>query len=220
MALGVDVTKDGYLDLPASEMGNPTSSKRIDYGLLEDKGAKFKDPNNPTIFTLHKLGPLEPMVYVDDQRWRLPVDGKPRNIALDSAKGIGPHQIEFRFESNWNQLPNENESNFKRFDWKLEARIPGGGFVRNRSDYAFEAPESGYEEKIIIDYPKDAPNWEKLVNRRYFVRFPDGTHGRIRFGISGDSDRSPLLMTSWMNLKPGSRNLASEKKDGTGIFDD
>ena len=192
----------------------------IYYGLSDDKGKRYKDPGKPIVFTLHKLGPLEPMVYVDDQRWRLPVDGTVKNIALDSAKGVGPHQIEFRFTTEWGTLPKDNKINFKRFDWKLEVRIPGGGFVRNRSDYAFEAPESGYEETIIIDYPKDAPKWEKVVNRRYFVKFPDGTHGRIRFGIHGNSATAPLLMTSWMNLKPGSRNLASEKKDGTGIFDD
>lgn len=218
--IGVSVTKTGHLTFPASEEGRPASTKVLEYGLLEDKGSRFKDPTKPTVFTLYKLGPMEPLVYFDDQRWRLQVDGTPRFVSLDTKNGTGPHQIEFRFTSNWNQLPNENASNFKRFDWKLEARIPNGGFVSNKSDYTFDAPESGYNETIVIDYPKDHTKWEKTVNRRYFVKFADGTYGRIRFSIDGDSDRSPLLLTSWMNLKPGSRNLASEKKDGTGIFDD
>ena len=218
-SLGVSVTKNGHLDLPPSESGKPTSSKNIGYGLLEDKGARFKDPNKPTIFILHKLGPLEPLVYIDDQLWHLPVDGTPRMIALDTKKGIGPHQIEFRFMSGWSQLPPGKRFG-KLFDWKLEMRVPGGGFCRNKSDYTFEAPESGYEERILIDYPKNAPDWRKFAKRRYFVRFSDGTRARIRFDISADSDRSPLLMTSWMNLKPGSRNLTSEKKDTTIMWDE
>lgn len=220
LAMGVQVEKTGYLTLSDLGFERPASGRRIEYGLDGTGGARFKDPNNPTLFTLHKIGPLEPMAYVEQKLWSLPVDGSPRNIALDSKEGKGTHQIEFRFTSGWSQLPKDNSINFKSFDWKLEARIPGGGFCKCPSDYAFDAPESGYQETLSIDFPaKLDRQWKRTAYRRCFVKFADGTHARIRFGIDGGtaSDYGPLSMTSWMNLKPGSRNLASDRKDGFGM---
>ena len=217
LAMGVQATKAGYLTFSDLGFEKPTSSRRIEYGLDGTQGACFKDPSQPTLFTLHKIGPVEPMVYVDEKRWRLPVDGTLHRIALDSQDGAGPHQIEYRFRSAWNQLPQVGSSNYKRFDWSLEARIPGGGFLKNDSDYNFEAPETGYMESIRFSYFATMPQeqWKRLRLGRHFVKFADGTFARIRFQIDGASDASDgaLLMTSWMNLKPGSRNLASADKD-------
>ena len=222
LSIGIEVTKEGYLTLGDRGLDKPASSRSIDFGLSDTKGKQFKDPNSPTLFSLHKIGPVEPLVYIDDRRWRLAVDGTPRKIALDSEKGIGSHQIEFRFLSDWNKLPMDNEINSKRYDWSLEAHIPGGGFIKNGSDYNFEAPEDGYVETIKFEYAASMPQeqWKRSRNERYFVKFADGTHGRIRFSIDGSSDMSPLLMTSWMNLKPGSRNLASSIKDATEMRDE
>jgi hypothetical protein len=219
LSLGIYVTKEGYLDYYGGDTDKPVSSRSIDYGLLDSKGSEFKDPKYPTLFTLHKLGPLEPIVYVEERRWRLGVVGTPREIALDSNDGLGGHQIRFTFTSNWNQLPKDNEINDKRFDWFFEARIPGGGFIKNDSDYNLEAPEFGYSETLKFEYPATMPKetWKKFRYGRYFVKFADGTHGRIRFCVDGDSDAHPLSMTSWMNLKPGSRNLASPLRDTTMI---
>lgn len=220
LAMGVETYKEGYLTYSDLGFEKPASAHRIEYGLDGTKGARFKDPQHPTRFTLYKLGPLEPMIYVEDTNWRLPVDGKPRQIALDSVKGVGAHQIEFRFTSDWNQIPSGKRWG-KQYNWSLEASIPGGGFCKMGSDYSFEAPESGYEEKIGIGYPVNTPagQWQKAAYGKYFVKFADGIYGRIRFSIEGDSDMSPLMMTSWMSLKPGSRNLASDKKDATVWFD-
>lgn len=222
LSIGILVTKEGYLTLGDRGLDKPASSRSIDFGLSDTKGKQFKNPNSPTLFTLHKIGPVEPLVYVDERRWRLAVDGTPRNIALDSEKGIGSHQIEFRFLSDWNQLPKNNEMYGKRFDWSLVAHIPGGGFIKNGSDYNSEAPQDGYLETIKFEYGASMPveQWKRSRSERYFVKFADGTHGRIRFSIDGSSDMSPLLMTSWMNLKRGSRNLASSIKDATVMPDE
>jgi hypothetical protein len=50
-----------------------------------------------------------------------------------------------------------------------------------------------------------------IKNGRYFLKFADDTYGRIHFKIDGASDSRPLYMESWLNLKPGSRNLATDK---------
>jgi hypothetical protein len=161
---------------------------------------------------LLKIGPTEPLVYVDKRRWTLTVDGTPRKIALDSEKGAGSHQIEFRFWSDTaiRDLPGNNA--YTLFDWSFEILVPGGGLVWDKSDILFEAPETGYKESIRYEYTATMPRekWERVRYGRYFVKFADGSFGRIQFNIDGGSDRSPLYMESWLNLKPGSRNLATE----------
>jgi hypothetical protein len=220
LAMGVVIRKQGYLEMPDFGLENPASSRRIEYGLDGSGGKRFKDPNNPTLFTLHKIGVLEPIMYIDDGAWHLPTDGNAKCISLDSIKGEGIHQIEFRFDTDWAKIPKDSDALFGVFNWKLELKIPGGGFVRNKSDFAFEAPEFGYEEKISFTHPINEPNWEKGDGGRYFVRFSDGAYARIRFSICANSDTRQLLMTSWLNLNTGSRNLNSDKKNGGVMMDE
>ena len=209
------VRKTGYLTRTDLTPSKPTSTRLVESALDDPNGERLKDPGKPVLFTLHKLGPMEPLVYVKKHRCRLPVDGTPKHIALDSEKGQGPHRIEFKFTTEWAKFPKDSDALFGMFDWKLEMRIPGGGFAKSKSDYLFEAPAEGYEESIRIDQPKSSPNWAKMCGGRYFVKFADGTYGRIRFTIEGYSDTSPLMMTSWLNPQPGSLNLTSDKMDGS-----
>jgi len=173
---------------------------------------RYKDKHKPILFTLHKLGPMEPLVWVDNKRRKLPVDGTPYIIALDSENGKGTHQIEFRLRSERAMQLNKNEPFTPgQYAWDFEMKIPGGGFIASKSDFNLEAPDQGYQERIRISYTKETPNWRQAYNGKYFVRFSDGTHGRIKFSIYGDTNRSPLWMSSWFNAKPGSRNLTTDK---------
>jgi hypothetical protein len=141
----------------------------------------------------------------------MPITGEPHLIALDSEEGVGTHQIEFRFKSDWHKLPDENESNFKQYDWSFEARIPGGGFAWSGNDFEFVAPETGYSESIKVAYKADMTpeQWKKVAQGSFFVKFADGCHGRIRFYVAGAAEHTPLALESWFNPKPGSRNLAT-----------
>ncbi len=216
-SMGVRAEKEDYI--PIFRMGGPASSSMVDYSGNAKTGKQYSNPATPLVLTLHKVGPVEPMVYVDKKRWRLPVDGSPVRIALDSENGNGKHEIEFRFVSDRIARLEKGGEFYASFDWTFEAHIPGGGFIWNDSDYHFEAPESGYKETIRYHHPASQPRekWKRSQRGRYFVKFSDGTHARIEFSIDGGSDRRPLYMASWMNLKPGSRNLASPKKDGSGF---
>jgi hypothetical protein len=216
-AMGVRAAKDGYMTLPS--LGGGTSSAMVYYGGEGKIGKRYSNPATPLVLTLHEIGPVDPIFYVERTNRKLPVDGTVRAIALDSEKGLGEHKIEFRFKSDWNKLPKNNEMYGKRYDWSLETSIPGGGFLESDSDYKFEAPETGYQESIIIQYSAKMPQeqWGYLVQRRYFVKFSDGSYGRIRFSIDASTDSAPLNMTSWLNLKPGSRNLSSNDWDPTRV---
>lgn len=214
-AMGVQATKEGYLYIPS--LGGPASSVSVDYGHGGESGKRYSNPATPVILTLHKVGPVESIFYMPDTRWKLPLDGTVRKISLDSKLGEGSHQIEFSFNSNTHIRNEEGRSVYDAFDWKFEARIPGGGFIWNDNDYNFEAPATGYKESIRYQYSADMPRdqWKRFQQGRYFVKFADGSYGRIRVDIDGGSDRRALKMTSWLYLKPGSRNLASIDKDNS-----
>jgi hypothetical protein len=216
-AMGVSASKDGYMTLPP--LDGPSSSAMLSYGGEGKTGKRYSNPATPLVLTLHEIGPVDPIIYVKNKGWKLAMDGTARAIALNSEKGLGKHQIEFRFKSDWIKLPKNNEMYGKRYDWSLEASIPGGGFLESDSDYKFEAPETGYQETIKIEYSSTMPEgqWKRSEHRRYFVKFSDGSYGRIRFSIDGSSNSTPLDMTSWLNLKPGSRNLSSNDWDPTRV---
>lgn len=210
-SIGASAMKDGYLRIPP--LSSRSSSARLSYGRGDGgTGDRHADPSNPIVLELLKVGPFEPMIHVAKKRWKLPLDGTPRKIALDSEEGQGSHEIEVRFSSNWNQLPMDNEINSKLFEWSFEIRVPGGGLAWDRSDLEFEAPAAGYEESIRYEYSATMPReeWKRVLQGRYFVKFADDTYGRIQFSIDGGSDRIPLYMESWLSSKPGSRNLATE----------
>jgi len=216
-AMGVRASKDGYMTLPP--LDGPSSSAMVSYGGEGKAGKRYSNPATPLDLTLHEIGLVDPIFYVERTNRKLPVDGTLRAIALDSEKGQGDHRIEFRFKSDWSKLPKNNEMYGKRYDWSLEASILGGGFLESDSDYKFEAPENGYQETIKIEYSVELPQdkWLYNIHRRYFVKFSDGSYGRIRFSIDASTDSAPLNMTSWLNLKPGSRNLSSNKWDPTRV---
>jgi hypothetical protein len=218
--LGVAASKKGYVKIPP--LGGPSSQANIAYADGAEQGKRFSNPKTPLVLRLQNPGPMEPLVRVREKRWALSLDGTPRMIALDNENGTGPHQIEFKLWSDTLDRDKPGANVYDAFDWTFEARIPGGGFLWNDSDLNFEAPETGYKELIRYHQPKSLPRdkWKRFKSGRYFVRFPDGTHARIRLDIDAgtDPEYGPLSMKSWFNAKPGSRNLATDESDGSGFF--
>ena len=216
-SMGVSVSKNGYVYI--SPLGGPASQATVCYADGSKDGKRYSNPKTPLVLRLQNPGPMESLVYVQQKRWKISLDGTPCLIALDSEDGKGSHQIEFRLWSNTLDRDKPGANVYDAFDWTFEARIPGGGFLWNDSDLNFQAPEAGYKEMIRYHLPKTLPRdkWKGFRNGRYFVRFPDGTHARISFDIDAGSDRRPLYMKSWFNPKSGSRNLATDETDGSGF---
>jgi hypothetical protein len=211
-SMGINVRKEGYLHI--SPVGkDPTSSAMLLYAGGAEEGKRHSKAETPLVLRLHRIGPTEPLVYVASQRWRLPVNGTPRIIALDNKTGTGRHQIEFRFKTEWINIPADNEHFGKQFDWSLEAKITGGGFIWNNSDFNSEAPQDGYKEKITVKFPQAllSNEWRRETYGSFFVRFPDGNYGRIKVNINGMTrdGESALRLESWLNLRSGSRNLST-----------
>ena len=216
-SMGVSVSKEGYLHI--SPLGGPASQATVTYANGSEQGKRYRNPNTPLVLRLQNPGQLEPLIHTAKTRWKLPIDGTPQLIALDSEGAQGSHKIEFQLWSNTRDRDKPGANVYDAFDWTFEARVPGGGFIWSDSDLNFEAPEGGYKESIRYHYPSslEREKWKRFQNGRYFIKFPDGTHARIQFDIDAGSDRKPLYMQSWFNPKPGSRNLSSLIKDGSGF---
>ena len=216
-SLGVSASKNGYLYL--SPVGGPSSAAMVDYAGEASSGKRYSNSHTPLILTLHDLGKIHDLIHNKEVRWKLSYDGTPRRIALDSPDGQGSHWIEFRLWSDGKIRDTPGVDFYSPFDWRFEARIPGGGFIWNDSDFNFEAPADGYKEMIRYDRPKtlSAERWQRFENGRYFIKFSDGTFGRLLIDIDGGSTDAPLSMASWLSRTPGNRNIASPNGVASGF---
>lgn len=198
ITLGVEVSKPGYHAIP-SVYGEVTSSGLFEYG-LSSKGPYQSSKNIPTIFTLHKVGTIEPLVKVGKKNFRIARDGSSISIAVDEQ---GAHQIILRC---WN-LELQRPANQRQYDWRLEITVPNGGLLRREDAFAFEAPQDGYVSSDKIEMLLSMGNqWRSLVERSYFIKFDDGTFARADLEMHAAGDHF-VVWKSFFNPKTGSRNL-------------
>ena len=134
------------------------------------------------------------------QIWQLHHDGTP--IELDLLNGsqnvTGGGQLKLEF---WRDLSNPNA---KRFDWKLQISAVGGGLIPADEEFAFTAPETGYQPSIVIDMPATNQVWLGELRSRYYIQLPNGNYGRFDFYLLAGN--GAFTVKSWVNPS-GSRNL-------------
>ena len=196
LSLSVSVSKEGYY---ASRRDNDT----FVYGSLQ--GTKFSpDPQNPVIFNLRKKGKGESLVESDFPGFahiaQLHHDGTP--VELDLYKGAqvpaGNGQLKLEF---WRAITNQNAN---IFDWKCELAVPGGGLVETPEEFAFAAPDAGYQPSIVIDMLATNENWQGEIRSKYYLQLPDGKYGRIDFYLL---PRNGVFTVQSAINPTGSRNL-------------
>jgi hypothetical protein len=127
-------------------------------------------------------------------------DGTP--VELDLLKGTqvpsGTGQLKLEF---WRDISNKNA---RTFDWKLQLSVPQGGLAETCEEFAFQAPENGYQPSIVIDMPATNQNWRSEVRSKYYIRLPDGKYGRTDFYLLPYN--GVFTVQSFINPS-GSRNL-------------
>jgi hypothetical protein len=127
---------------------------------------------------------------------------------FDMGKGVtragaptGEQEIGFYLELGEGATPNIES----RFDWKVTVQVPRGGGAQWRTDPKdYEAPENGYEETLVASFNAEDTNWTYVAERNVFVRFADGTYGRLNFRLSAAT--KSLTLSSYHNPS-GDRNL-------------
>ncbi|WP_395690074.1 hypothetical protein [Aestuariivirga sp.] len=201
-SIAVWVSKDGYRRLPGVD-GEVGSDHRFAFG---SKHPPASSPQEPIVFTLQKPGVIEPLIHVEERNYRLPRDGSPTEIELHPG-GNSAHRVVLRC---WNKELEPRPQTEPRYDWRLEITAPGGGITERKDIMAFEAPETGYEPKAIIDMPVEAkPSWSRSAQRSYFIRFADNVFARVNVEMIAGGDHF-VVWESHLNPKTGSRNLDTD----------
>jgi hypothetical protein len=200
ITLGVEVSKPGYRGIPPA-YGKVASSGLFEYG-LSSQGPYQSSKDSPTIFTLHKVGTIEPLVKVGEKNFRIGRDGSPLSIAVDEH---GAHQVILRC---WNQEL-QRPANQRQYDWRLEITVLNGGLLRREDAFAFEAPQDGYVSTNTIEMLGSMGNqWRSFSERSYFIKFDDGTFARANLEMHAGGDHF-VVWESFFNPRSGSRNLES-----------
>jgi Carboxypeptidase regulatory-like domain len=203
LTLAVEVSKPGYRVIPPA-YGKVTSSGLFEYG-LSSRGPYQSSKDAPTIFTLHKIGVVEPLVKVGEKNFRIARDGSPLSISLDEQGG---HQVVLRC---WNKEL-QRPSGQRQYDWLLEITVPNGGLVARKDAFEFEALEDGYSPSDTVEMPASLGNqWRSFAERAYFFRFEDGTFARANLRMRAGGDHF-VVWESFFNPKSGSRNLEHDPK--------
>ena len=169
--LSVSVSKEGYYAAHRGQMS-------FSYGLgAEDFKA---DPQNPVIFKLRKKGIGESLIMITfpvgiGQIAQLRHDGTPIEIDLIKGEKVSPGNGQLKLEL-WRDVSNMKAN---VFDWKCQISVPSGGLVETPEEFAFQAPEGGYQSPIVIDMPATNQNWQGEISNKYYIQLPDGNYGRF-----------------------------------------
>ena len=204
-AVGIDTFKAGYFTISDLYPDQPASSRLIEYGLESGKGKLYTDPATPVVFTLQKPDHAEPLIFVKETYTRIPRDGKSQTINLMPEDTSEMHLIEIRTWSDWDKIPSGHR---QKFSWKIEISAPNGGLFLRRGVFDFVAPTSGYQPKIMFDFPASliGNDWDSALQKSYFVEFKDGVHAILKFEMRAYGHNT-FQWSSWLNPKSGSINL-------------
>jgi hypothetical protein len=197
-SLRVDVAKEGYYS--SSERDHPP----FKYGPFA-MGDFAPDPLNPVVFHLHSKGKGVNLINSSfptgmGQIAQLRHDGTPVEInlldGLRAPAGTGQLKLEL-----WRDI---SQPNGKAFDWTFQISVPGGGLVKAEDEFAFEAPETGYQPSLEVDMPATNGNWVESFTSQFYLQMPDDKFARINLYLSAYN--GAFTVKSAINPS-GSRNL-------------
>ncbi|MBP6506009.1 MAG: carboxypeptidase regulatory-like domain-containing protein [Opitutaceae bacterium] len=202
--LYVRVAKEGYYHV------DDQSARSFGYGM--PTGGAPPSKANPAILVLHKMGETEPMIK-SVGTVRLPRDGTPTEITLRKERpvAVGSARGDLRVEV-WTDDANKDEH--RRYDWRCRVTIPGGGLFERTGPFDFAAPADGYSSVFEQAMPRSGSRWTNNLKKEFFVKLSDGCFARVRFELAAGGDHF-VYLESFLNPKPGSRNLEFDPKLNT-----
>jgi hypothetical protein len=154
------------------------------------------------VFRMHRKG--KPVALIkrngglhapaDGTTINFPIRGKSRREIIGEVRAQG-----------WKGAPDPQKEN--HFDWKVKISVPEGGVLATSKEFAFIAPETGYEQTLEIHMSKDDPNWRSNVKQKLSFKVPNYF---IRAGASIDLYHD-FYFSMYYYLNPdGSRNLEND----------
>lgn len=198
--LGIGLDKPGY----------EYDGEKGPFHFTEFVGEKDRytpDRKNPVILTMWKLQGAEPMIFFDYRGYPVPPTGNAVRIDLKTGKRV---EIGGDIVVTLWHAEAEAGQRLQRYPWKAELAAPGGGLIESTSRRMYLAPETGYESTIIISQTGQEPEYQKGIEKTYYLKTGSGQYARVRVDLNTDTSTkydSHVGLTWWLNPKPGSRNL-------------
>jgi hypothetical protein len=128
------------------------------------------DPHNPVIFHLHKKGEGAQLTTSDyGQRLDFPVlvprDGTPVNVDLLQRKTDVSGDLQL------SQIKPDRSQLQQATNWSFHMSLSDGGFVGEDDAFQFEAPATGYESTVDLNFVKGEPGWKTQIATNYYIVF-------------------------------------------------
>ena len=192
--LSVRVTKEGYYD------SQNESYKSFEFSNPGEDIYYEPDSANPVLFQLRHRG-IGAQLIKRSVKVVLPGDGTDARIDLTGGKIAESGDLEVQA---WKPWPPKKL--LPHYDWKVVLRINDGGFVETPEEFAFEAPEIGYNESCQINMSATAGDaWRVSVEKTlYFAFGKPRKYGRLHFRTSANSH---YIFIDYVLNPSGSRNL-------------
>ena len=201
-ALTVRVAKEGFYTSRSNLVGFHYAGEWTNF---------VGDPKNPVLFHLFRKGTAEPVLATlhpmgDEgvgKSYKSNRDGSPVEIDLRNGNVAQPGQGHLKVEA-WSD--DKAKKPGEEFDWKCRISAVKGTIVESTKEFDFIAPLDGYQPEAIIDMPASlGSDWRRDAERKYFLKFNDGTFARIKFVMIPRGDFF-FQLEAFLNPS-GSRNL-------------
>jgi hypothetical protein len=191
IGFSVSASKDGYYKTNQS-----TGIRSVVIPSKDDLPQSSKE--RPIVLILHKRGQAVPLIATSTAQINVPTNGQPVSIDLASGRvGNGDLQV-----ASW-----VGDSNQRRFDWRYQLSVPGGGLTERSGQFDFEAPADGYQVTTDVNMLATAQHWSFDGEREYFAKLSDGRYARFSIKFYPRRQRNFVVITSYLNPTPGDRNL-------------
>lgn len=188
----IHVQKDGFYRIPEKS-----------YGTI--RAGQLTTAARPVVFMLKKIGMKAKLIR--NEVWKsVPIDGTVVGLDLKTPSLVDGSKAPIQVRV-W--IIGADPQQYQNYEWRAELRIPGGGFLERVDEFAFEAPEPGYEEKLefFMSAKPDDGRWlDGLRATDYFIKLGDGSFARGTLQLSMLPDRATISFKTWWN-EEGGRNL-------------
>lgn len=202
IGLYAKVSKDGYGQIPTELRGQRGSSGGFSNAAkLGNTDSPMGTRSDPAIFVLRKKGEAAELIHVTERPVRVPKNGAPVEIALETGQAVPAGQGSLRIECLTEDQKKDAQGNYP---WHCRVSVPGGGLMKREGEYDFEAPADGYQAYDDIAPPKE--RWSAKAERQYFVKMADGHFARVNLRMRTGGEHF-VVIESYVNPKRGSRNL-------------
>jgi hypothetical protein len=193
------------LEKPGYE-ASEKSLNRAHYWYWRDPSQVFHpDAAHPEVFRMWKQAGAERLVRKGIGH-PIPYNGTPTNFDLLNGTSVaGGGDLRVSLIRN----PQQIQWGQRNYEWTVTIEVLNGGLIESNDEQMYRAPADGYQQKLVVQMPANAPDWtdEKTVNLYLMLR--DGKqYGRAEVKVLVGSDRpaTPFYVTTFVNPS-GSRNL-------------